>query len=129
LLLLATGPSTPDAVELIESPRAYELTSLLASLADMVIVASPSPLEVADTQIIAQWMDAAVVVVSCDTTTQTNLTRTRDALTQTGVCVLGLVLIKPNGKKRSFSQATPQHSLRTAKDGAPALASRTDSSS
>jgi capsular exopolysaccharide synthesis family protein len=92
LRFLSTGSVVADPIELLESEAGrHGLTTVMDS-ADVVVLVCPSPRLVADTQLLAQWAGAALIVAPSGQSTAAEVIRTRDALTQASARVLGLVL-------------------------------------
>ncbi|SHR98654.1 lipopolysaccharide biosynthesis [Mycobacteroides abscessus subsp. abscessus] len=61
--LLTSGPIPMDPAELLESDKMKELLSHIKPLYDLILVDSPSVLEVTDTKVLANLCDGVILVV------------------------------------------------------------------
>lgn len=61
--LLTSGPIPLDPAELLESEKMKELLSHVKPLYDLILVDSPSVLEVTDTKVLANMCDGVILVV------------------------------------------------------------------
>jgi capsular exopolysaccharide synthesis family protein len=61
--ILTSGPIPLDPAELLESKRMKELLAHIKSLYDLILVDSPSVLEVTDTKVLANLCDGLILVV------------------------------------------------------------------
>ncbi|MEK3991749.1 CpsD/CapB family tyrosine-protein kinase [Robertmurraya sp. FSL R5-0851] len=61
--LLTSGPIPLDPAELLESEKMKELLSHIKPLYDLILVDSPSVLEVTDTKVLANLCDGVILVV------------------------------------------------------------------
>lgn len=61
--LLTSGPIPLDPAELLESEKMKELLSHVKTLYDLILVDSPSVLEVTDTKVLANLCDGVILVV------------------------------------------------------------------
>lgn len=61
--LLTSGPIPLDPAELLESDKMKELLSHIKPLYDLILVDSPSVLEVTDTKVLANLCDGVILVV------------------------------------------------------------------
>lgn len=61
--LLTSGPIPMDPAELLESEKMKELLSHIKPLYDLILVDSPSVLEVTDTKVLANLCDGVILVV------------------------------------------------------------------
>ncbi|MGI8384805.1 CpsD/CapB family tyrosine-protein kinase [Robertmurraya sp. P23] len=66
--LLTSGPIPLDPAELLESEKMKELLSHIKPLYDLILVDSPSVLEVTDTKVLANLCDGVILVVQKATT-------------------------------------------------------------
>jgi succinoglycan biosynthesis transport protein ExoP len=94
LALLATGPIPPNPAELLGSEKAAEIFRTLAEVFDTVIIDSPPLLPVSDAQILSSYADAVLLVVAVDQSTQADVGRATELLTQVGARPTGVVLNK-----------------------------------
>lgn len=90
--LVPAGAAPPNAAELLASARMRAVLDELATLADIVIVDSPPVLGVADPIVLAATGGAALLVARAGATRPQALARARDALLQTNVVLLGVVV-------------------------------------
>jgi capsular exopolysaccharide synthesis family protein len=94
LRVLLTGPLPPNPFKMINSAAARHLVAELRTKAKLIIIDTPPALGLADAQVLASYVDASLIVVSCRDTKRREMERTRDLLSQTGTEVLGLALTK-----------------------------------
>ncbi|WP_391557579.1 CpsD/CapB family tyrosine-protein kinase [Robertmurraya sp.] len=66
--LLTSGPIPLDPAELLESEKMKELLSHIKPLYDLILVDSPSVLEVTDTKVLANLCDGVILVVQKEKT-------------------------------------------------------------
>jgi Mrp family chromosome partitioning ATPase len=92
LTLLPSGPIPPNPSELLGSPRASEVFTLLGKEADLVIIDSPPVLPVTDAAVLAGKVDAVLLVVSAGGTTKREITRSIEALGRVDASIVGMVL-------------------------------------
>jgi capsular exopolysaccharide synthesis family protein len=101
LQVLPAGPALPiNPAELLSSPRARAILSLLEEMADVVILDAPPVLAVADAMILAACATGVIFVVDARKTRGHQAKQACEALTQAGASVLGVVL---NRASRSSS--------------------------
>ena len=90
--LVPAGASPPNAAELLASARMRDVLDELSGLADIVIVDSPPVLGVSDPIILAAAGGAALLVAQAGATRPKPLVRAREALLNTNVVLLGVVI-------------------------------------
>ena len=90
--LVPAGASPPNAAELLASARMRDVLEELSGLADIVIVDSPPVLGVSDPIILAAAGGAALLVAQAGVTRPKPLLRAREALLNTNVVLLGVVI-------------------------------------
>jgi succinoglycan biosynthesis transport protein ExoP len=90
--LLASGPPPPNPSELLASPRTRDLLRLLRSEADVVLVDSPPMLPVTDGMVLAQMVDATILVATANATTRKEVQRSVELLHQVEAPLVGTVL-------------------------------------
>lgn len=90
--LLASGPPPPNPSELLASPRTQDLLRLLRSEADIVLVDSPPMLPVTDGMVLAQVVDATILVATANVTTRKEVHRSVELLHQVEAPLVGTVL-------------------------------------
>jgi protein-tyrosine kinase len=91
LFVLPAGSLPPNPQELLGRQVFDLILRLFADQYDFIIMDTPAVAEVADAQIVAARADAAIVLARRNHTRQTQLTAAMEALTQTGVNVIGSV--------------------------------------
>jgi capsular exopolysaccharide synthesis family protein len=94
LALLGTGPIPPNPAELLGSEKAAEILRALAAGFDIVLIDSPPLLPVSDAQVLAAYADAVLMVVTVGQTTEAEVTRASELLTQVNARPTGIVLNK-----------------------------------
>lgn len=97
LSVLPSGPIPPLPSELLQSARAAEVISGLASEFDLVLVDSPPVLPVTDASILAAWNDAVLVVATAGVTSRRHVSRAVETLRQVEAPLLGTVLNRAPG--------------------------------
>ena len=90
--LLTAGPEVSNPAELLASPHLASALKEMRQAYDVVIVDSPPLLAVADPSILAQVVDAILLVVRTTTTRQQDVERTVELLRALGAPVLGAVI-------------------------------------
>lgn len=99
--ILTSGPIPPNPAELLSSRSMEELLKEAHSLYDIIIVDSPPLLAVADAQILANHVDASIMVVASGKTEREAAIKGKEALAAAKSKLLGVVL---NGKSQKDSQ-------------------------
>ncbi len=92
LLVLGSGPPPAKPAELLSSSHTADLLSAVQAYADVVLIDSPPVLPVTDAVILANHVDATILVLRVGTTTRTRLERTVELLDQVEGELLGTVL-------------------------------------
>jgi capsular exopolysaccharide synthesis family protein len=92
LLLLPSGPHSPNAAELLSSPRMERLIEELSTLADAVVLDSPPLLAVADASILASLVTGTVLVSHVGKTRLSALAQAVDTVNKAGGNLLAVVL-------------------------------------
>lgn len=92
LRVLASGPIPPNPSELLASDRAGELLTVLAQQADVVLIDAPPVLPVTDAAVLANRVDATLLVVTANQTTQKHVARAAEILGQVDAPLVGTVL-------------------------------------
>ncbi|MGQ0743919.1 MAG: polysaccharide biosynthesis tyrosine autokinase [Acidimicrobiales bacterium] len=92
LFVLAGGPVPPNPSELLSSRRTAEVLNSLAADSDLLIIDSPPLLPVTDGLILAEAVDATLLVAVVTSTTQGELRRAMDLAASVDALVLGAVL-------------------------------------
>ena len=111
LFLLPASPANARLVDRIDSARVRRFFDALSKMADMVIVDSAPPTEVADTLPLADEADAVVITVRLGQTRRDRLNELRWALGQHGVAPAGFVMTARRAKdvRASYYTTTKQH--------------------
>jgi receptor protein-tyrosine kinase len=92
LLVLASGKPPPNPAELLAGARATELFKALADNADIVVVDSPPVLPVTDAAVIANRVDATILVASASSSVRKRFSHALQILGQVDSHVIGAVL-------------------------------------
>ncbi|WP_318842012.1 CpsD/CapB family tyrosine-protein kinase [Priestia megaterium] len=92
LYVLTSGPIPPNPSELLASMQMGEVLSEMKEQFDMVIFDTPPILAVADAQILANQVDASLLIVSSAKTEKDAALKAKDLLTQAKSKLLGAVL-------------------------------------
>jgi non-specific protein-tyrosine kinase len=92
LMLLPAGPLLPNPARLFEPESIQRLLAELAPHADMVIFDSPALLDVIDSTLLLNSVDASVLVVQTGNTPASVLLKAHASLERSGNHVLGAVL-------------------------------------
>jgi capsular exopolysaccharide synthesis family protein len=90
--LVPSGAASPNAAELLDSPRFDAVMSALRERFDAIVVDCPPVLQVTDAAVLASKCDATIVVVRGDHTRRTDLAATVQALRPATARILGTVL-------------------------------------
>jgi Mrp family chromosome partitioning ATPase/capsular polysaccharide biosynthesis protein len=109
LSLLPASPANALLVDRIDSARVRRFFDALSEVADVVIVDSAPPTEVADTLPLADEADAVVIAVRLGHTRRDRLVELRWALAQHGVAPAGFVMTARRAKdvRASYYTAKP----------------------
>jgi polysaccharide biosynthesis transport protein len=94
LSLLPAGPIPPNPAELLNSAWTRDVFAWLRDRYDLVLIDSPPVLPVTDAAILAQYVDATLVVVAAGQTRRADLQRAAEKLGQVSARVVGIVLNK-----------------------------------
>jgi len=92
LYVLTSGPIPPNPSELLASKQMGEVLAEMKEQFDMVIFDTPPILAVADAQILANQVDASLLIVSSAKTEKDAALKAKDLLTQAKSKLLGAVL-------------------------------------
>lgn len=92
LYVLTSGPIPPNPSELLASKQMGELLDEMKERFDMVIFDTPPILAVADAQILANQVDASLLIVSSAKTEKDAALKAKELLTQAKSKLLGAVL-------------------------------------
>ncbi|MEB4860654.1 CpsD/CapB family tyrosine-protein kinase [Priestia megaterium] len=102
LYLLTSGPVPPNPSELLASNQMKELLSEAKQQFDMVIFDTPPILAVADAQILANQVDASILIVSSGKTEKDAALKAKELLTQAKSKLLGAVLNNCKTKEDNY---------------------------
>ena len=94
LRILPTGPIPPNPAELIHSNAMRELIRELEARADLVIFDTPPTLLVADAMLLAQEIDAAIIVAESGGVNRKAVMQVKESLHKAKARVLGVILNK-----------------------------------
>jgi non-specific protein-tyrosine kinase len=89
---LAAGEKPPNPAELLSSNRMSVLLEKLADDADAVIIDSPPVLPVADAVLLAQKVDAVLLLIDATETTRNAAEQAAESLRQAGANLVGAIL-------------------------------------
>ena len=92
LFVLPSGPIPPNPAELLGSKRMKDTMEDIQKEFDIVIMDTPPVLAVTDAQIIANYCDGTVLVVSSGNTEIDNAQKAKEVLSNTSTKLLGAVL-------------------------------------
>ncbi len=92
LYVLTSGPIPPNPSELLASKQMGEVLAEMKERFDMVIFDTPPILAVADAQILANQVDASLLIVSSSKTEKDAALKAKELLTQAKSKLLGAVL-------------------------------------
>ncbi|MGG1071863.1 CpsD/CapB family tyrosine-protein kinase [Priestia megaterium] len=92
LYVLTSGPIPPNPSELLASKQMGEVLDEMKERFDMVIFDTPPILAVADAQILANQVDASLLIVSSSKTEKDAALKAKELLTQAKSKLLGAVL-------------------------------------
>lgn len=101
--LLPSGPVPANAAEVLGSPRLGELLERLVDAADLVLVDSAPCATLADTALIAPWVDGVVLAIGAGRTRRERARQAQEHLQQVHAVVLGAVLVGAHTSRRSAS--------------------------
>ncbi|MCU1496128.1 MAG: capsular exopolysaccharide family [Acidimicrobiales bacterium] len=97
LSVMPSGPIPPNPSELLSTSAAVAALHALDEEFDFVIVDSPPLLPVADSVVLAGYVDATVLVATSRSTTKRSLTRALELLRQIDAPLVGVVFNKVGG--------------------------------
>ncbi|WP_209121745.1 CpsD/CapB family tyrosine-protein kinase [Alkalihalobacillus sp. BA299] len=101
LFLLPSGPIPPNPAELLSSRAMSLFLENVKTTFDVVILDSPPLMAVTDPQIISNYTDGTILVVSSGKTDQEQVVKAKDLLIAAKAKILGVVL---NGKEQKEGQ-------------------------
>ncbi|XYY59642.1 CpsD/CapB family tyrosine-protein kinase [Bacillus velezensis] len=96
--ILTSGPIPPNPAELLSTGAMKDLLSEAAAVYDKVILDTPPVLAVADTKILGDYTDGAIMVISSGKTDKEKAAKAKEALDYCPCKLLGAVM---NGKKQT----------------------------
>ncbi|MEK4818537.1 MULTISPECIES: CpsD/CapB family tyrosine-protein kinase [Priestia] len=102
LYVLTSGPIPPNPSELLASYQMEELLKEMKQQFDMVIFDTPPILAVADAQILANQVDASILVVSSGKTEKELALKAKELLVHAKSKLLGAVLNNRKGDNGSY---------------------------
>jgi capsular exopolysaccharide synthesis family protein len=109
LRLLTSGDLPPNPTELLASDSMRDLLRRLDELADLIVLDSPPILTVADASILGSIADGAVLVVRAGKTRSEACRRGKEALENSGVKVLGVILNSLSRRRGSYGYYYPHY--------------------
>jgi tyrosine-protein kinase Etk/Wzc len=105
LSAISCGTPPSDPLELFEGAPIRRLLADLNNRYDMVILDTPPVLAAADTAILGQLVDGAVIVIRAGQTDREEAQRAYAQLTLAKVRVLGAIFNDPDGKRRKYGRS------------------------
>ncbi len=103
LSVVSCGTPPLDPLELFEGAPVRRLLADLSERFDIVILDTPPVLAAADTAILGQLVDGAVIVIRAGQTDREEAQRAYAQLSLAKVRVLGAIFNDPDGKKQKYS--------------------------
>ena len=100
--VLTSGPTPPNALQIIESEAMRAMIAELRKRAGLVVLDSPPVALLADAQALASLADGVVLVIELGKTRRPVLTRALDSLSRTGTRCLGVVINKAVAGKGGY---------------------------
>jgi len=96
LRVLPAGMATTNPAELLQTEKAHQIFDTFKKMPqyDYVIFDTPPLLPIADAQVVASYVDAAILVVDASQTPRRVLVRAKQALSKTRATILGVVINK-----------------------------------
>ncbi len=94
LSVLTAGTVPPNPSEILGSEKMQELLTELAAYYDVILIDSPSALEVSDAQILGTMSDGVVLVAHQGKVTKEQLKRVKRGMDHVNAHILGVVLNK-----------------------------------
>ncbi len=110
LSAISCGTPPSDPLELFEGAPIRRLLADLSDRYDMVILDTPPVLAAADTAILGQLVDGAVIVIRAGQTDREDAQRAYAQLTLAKVRVLGAIFNDPDGKKQKYGRSYRRYS-------------------
>ena len=105
LSVIPCGTPPLDPLELFEGAPMRRLVADLGERFDMVILDTPPVLAAADTAILGQLVDGAVIVIRAGRTDRDEAQRAYAQLALAKVRVLGAIFNDPDGKKQKYARS------------------------
>lgn len=96
---MPSGMIVDNTTELLGNPKTGYLFNELSSNYDMVICDTPPVNAVADTSVLAKYVDGAILVISHNNVTRDNVRAAKAQLESTNANILGVVLSMYDAKK------------------------------
>ena len=107
--VISGGPSPPNPAELLGSPKMDTLLKELSQRYDSVLLDSPPVLLVADASIMASQADGVIMVVDGFNTRSSSLKAALEAMRNTHVNILGVVMNKLKPARFGYGYIYPYH--------------------
>ncbi|VXB83450.1 Putative tyrosine-protein kinase YveL [Exiguobacterium sp. 8H] len=102
LTLLTVGTIPPNPTELLASSKTKELFSDLRNRFEVIIIDSPSMMQVPDTRLLAGISDGMLLVIDSEASNRHLVLRAKEELERTGAQLLGIILNK-RSTRNTFS--------------------------
>lgn len=102
LYLLTSGTRPPNPAELLASSRMKQFISMLKESFDYIILDTPPVMVVTDAQILAQYCDGCVLVVSSAEVDKQAAIKSKELLDKVNAKILGVVLNKLDTNNKGY---------------------------
>lgn len=103
LYILPSGPIPPNPAELLGTKTMHELVEETLQYYDFVLFDSPPVLAVTDAQILTDYCDGVVLVVSSGKTGREEAVKAKELLTHAHAKLLGVVLNEKKQKQNDYN--------------------------
>ena len=102
--VIFTGHFPPNPVELLGNGKLKEILDGYRNVYDYVIIDAPPLIPVIDAAVIAQSVDAAIIVLAPKQARRKNLIAVNDQLEKSGTRILGVVINETEKNKASYNK-------------------------
>ncbi len=100
--VMTTGTLPPNPAELLESPKTKEVIAELKNRYDRIIIDSSPIAPVTDSTIIAQMVDAVILIVGADKTVKSLLKTSMNQLLKVNANIIGVIFNGFNIEKKRY---------------------------
>lgn len=105
LYVVSAGSIPPNPSELLVSSKMTNMVEKLKSYFDIIILDAPPALIVADSLVIARYVDFSIIVVAQNTTKSEDLEKSKTAIENVGGKIAGIVLNKVHLTGKSYENS------------------------